>query len=145
MTPGKKKRKDEEIGTGDRFVTAVLGALLAFLTGSVIWLIVVSRSARVEREGPIVPFWVVLVFAAFMGLVGFLIGPKRMMDMFERIWRRRDWSNSPLRTRLQTPTPSASRLAGNGDPTHRDQVPQDAQHRLISATENVGTVIESES
>ena len=87
---GKKKRKDEEIGIGDRFVTAFVGALLALLTGSLIWFIVVARAARVEREGPIVPFWVVLVFSGFMGLVGFVIGPKLMMDMFERIWRRRD-------------------------------------------------------
>jgi hypothetical protein len=84
-----KKRKKESLSIGDRCVTAFVGALFAFAIGSVIWLIVVARTARVERTGPFIPFWVVLVFAGFMALIGFAVGPDNMVAVFERIWRRR--------------------------------------------------------
>ena len=78
------RKKKTELTVADRIVTAVCGILIALFTGSLVWLVI---SMRWRNEA--FPYWFVLVFAGIMGLLGFVIGPQKMMDVFERMWRRK--------------------------------------------------------
>jgi hypothetical protein len=79
-----RRNRKSDLTVGDRLVTGICGVLLGLFTGSFIWLIM-----SMKWRSPVFPYWIVLVFAGIMGPLGFVIGPQKMMDMFEKIWRRK--------------------------------------------------------
>ena len=76
-----QRKQKPNLSVGDRLVTGVLGILLGLITGSLIWVI-----ASMRWRAAAFPYWIVLAFAGVMGPLGFIIGPQRMMDVFEKIW-----------------------------------------------------------
>ena len=62
---------------GNTFKTALL------LTAMTLLLLVLGQAFGGQNG-----MFMALVFAGIMGPLGFVIGPQKMMDMFEKIWRR---------------------------------------------------------
>jgi MFS family permease len=83
MPKTRRKRKNKSgLRLGDRIVTAILGTVLGSIVGAVGWGILYWRSLVLRRSMDL-PFWTIFLLGAFMGVIGFLVGPERMMDIFE--------------------------------------------------------------
>ncbi|WP_165227108.1 hypothetical protein [Aquisphaera insulae] len=78
--------KTPNLTVGDRLISGLMGGILAFGTMLVIWFVVMYAGGRAGQDVTLPFYWVwgVALAAAF---VGFVVGPERMMDGFENVWR----------------------------------------------------------
>ncbi len=88
MAKGKRKDKKRPLSLGDRLITAALGFVIVLVIGSIVWWFVALRLARRNYEP--VPYWIVIIVAAVVGVIGFFVGPEKMMDIIEGRRRSRD-------------------------------------------------------
>ncbi len=70
----------------DRLAVSFLSAILAFITGLIIWLSVISISIvyRITIDGG--SFVLVLYFTAVMAIIGFFMMENIMVNIFGKIW-----------------------------------------------------------
>jgi hypothetical protein len=96
--PDPRRRKRERLTKTDRFVCGFMGGLLGFglwVMQFMIWLMVLVKAApkRPGKVPPVDPFDLLpplhtsLYPAAALGLFGLIVGPERMMDVFEKVVR----------------------------------------------------------
>ena len=79
--------KAYEAYPGDRCVTALLAGIFGFGTMTVIWFLVLNLGAH-AGEDLWFPFSWTWIAGALAAAVGFVVGPERMVDGFEGVWRR---------------------------------------------------------
>jgi hypothetical protein len=76
----------------DRIAVAFGAALIALVSGSLLWTIVKLRSCR-AGSGDVcsfaVPFDPVFYFVGLAAAVGFFLGPERTASFFSSIWGKR--------------------------------------------------------
>ena len=82
--PRRRSKKEEGgEGIGDRIVVGIVFFGFFLLVGSIIWGLLYLHQRRNilvqdPPPAPLIPFWVVLVGAAFMALLGVVFGTKKV-------------------------------------------------------------------
>jgi hypothetical protein len=71
---------------GDRLVTALLAGVFGFGTMLVIWFLVLNLGAH-SGEDLALPFSWTWIAGGMAATLGFVVGPERMVDGFEGVWR----------------------------------------------------------
>ena len=80
-----RRKGQPELTVGDRFITAMMGFLCAFLTMCLVWLVAL-RFIYAGPEAPLPFYWTWMV-GLLAGAASFAAGPERTMDVFGKVWR----------------------------------------------------------
>jgi hypothetical protein len=83
--PPKQPGPFEPLSTGDRLVSALLGGILAFGTMLVIWFLVLYAGGRTRQDVEL-PFYWTYVASGIVGVIGFFLGPERMLVVLATVW-----------------------------------------------------------
>jgi hypothetical protein len=78
-------QKSPEQTVGDRFISALMGGILAFGTMLVVWFVIMYLGGRAGQDVSF-PFYWVWIVAGLAAVVGFAAGPERLMDGFASLW-----------------------------------------------------------
>jgi prepilin signal peptidase PulO-like enzyme (type II secretory pathway) len=75
---------DRDATLADRLALGLLNAIVAFLTGSLIWLLLLSL---ISFETAQLPFELVLWFSLIMAILGMFVHDSLLTIIYARIWR----------------------------------------------------------
>jgi hypothetical protein len=70
---------------GSRALIALANALLAFATAAVVWLVLFQVFSGMVSSTP--PFMPVIIFAALLGALSFVLDIDLILHFFARLWR----------------------------------------------------------
>ena len=85
-TPPRKPANGRKPSLGDRAISGLIGGILSFATMLLVWLTMLSLFPNREA-GPLLPFIWTWIGGLAGASAGILIGPERLMDGFQSIWR----------------------------------------------------------
>ncbi len=83
----KKKAQDEPVALIDRFAVAFLSGVFAFITGCVLWLMLVAVFNRRGHSVLLIPFDFIWWFTGVMTFLGFLLVENFLADVIGKIWQ----------------------------------------------------------
>jgi hypothetical protein len=77
--------KQPNLTLGDRLIAALLAGVFGFLTMSLIWFLVLNFGAH-SGEDISLPFSWTWIVSGMAAVLGFAVGPERMVDGFSGVW-----------------------------------------------------------